>query len=587
MNILIGIDLGTTHSVVAHLTAEGPKVIPNALGEPLTPSIVGLDPDGKLLVGRAAKELQVLHPDRCAALFKRYMGTDWTTTLADKKFTPEELSSLVLRTLKEDAEAYLQQKIQRAVITVPAYFNDQQRKATLHAGKIAGLEVARIFNEPTSAALAYGFHESQEEKTLLIFDLGGGTFDVSVVELFNGVLEVKSSSGETFLGGEDFTRTLAARVLDAQKMNFERAEMEAPLLVSRLLQQCELAKCRLSRHDSANVRFPDRQGELTDSSPQVTVSREQFQKWTSHLLNRVELPIRRVLGDAGLKREEIHEVILVGGATRMPAVVELVTRLFGKKPHCRLNPDEVVGLGAAVQAGLIGQDRNVEDLVVTDVAPFTLGIETSKIFGSERRDGYYLPVLHRNTTIPASRVEPIFTIYPNQSEVLIKIYQGESRRVEENLYLGEFLVKGLPRGPAGQQVDVRFTYDLNGVLEVEATIVQTQQKVSHLITRYARGLSKEQIDQAIRAMAKLKTHPREESVNRLILKRSERLYKELPQVLRQQLETLLDGFEYALSLQDPEVIAKQREALEMFLSQFDAEEENGSQDWNTGHDPIA
>ncbi len=447
MSTIIGIDLGTTYSVAAHLTPEGPAIIPNALGDSLTPSIVGLDEDKRLLVGKPAKEFQVVRPERCASVFKRYMGTDWTTTLAGQKFTPEELSSLVLRNLKDDATAFLGEPIERAVITVPAYFNDQQRKATINAGRIAGLKVERIVNEPTAAAMAYGFHESRDEKTFLIFDLGGGTFDVSLVELFDGILEVKASSGETFLGGEDFTQTLAARVLELHGMPFERTEMSAPQLISRMLWECEIAKCRLSRQAEATVRIPDRHGDLTEQSPQATVTQAQFRTWTAHILERVETPIRRVLRDAGVSTGDVGEIILVGGATRMPAVVELVKQIFSKAPQCRLNPDEVVGLGAAVQAGLIGLDRSVEDIVVTDVAPFTLGIGICKRFGSELRDGYYLPVIHRNTTIPASRVEPVATLVANQPELLVKIYQGESRLVDGNLYLGEFVVKGVPRDP--------------------------------------------------------------------------------------------------------------------------------------------
>jgi molecular chaperone HscC len=580
MSVIIGIDLGTTNSAAAYLAEDGPRLIPNALGENLTPSCVGLDPDGRLLVGRAARELQVLHPERCASAFKRYMGSDWKAELSGRSFTPEELSSLVLRALKEDAEAFFRQPVERAVITVPAYFNDQQRKATIHAGRIAGLKVERIFNEPTAAALAYGFHEAREEKVLLIFDLGGGTFDVSIVDIFDGTLEVRASSGESFLGGEDFTRALAARVLELNGHPFERTEMEAPRLVSRMIQQCELAKCRLSRADSATVRIPDRQGQYQDPSPEVAITRAQMQAWTQHILNRVELPIRRVLGDAQLKREDVDEVILVGGATRMPAVVDVVTRLFGKPPHRRLNPDEVVARGAAVQAGLIARHENVQDLVVTDVAPFTLGVEISKTLGLEHRDGYFLPVINRNTTIPVSRVERVSTLHPNQTEVTVKIYQGENRRVENNLFLGEFTVKGIPRGPAGQPVDIRFTYDLNGVLEVEATVVETRQKVTHVVTRYARGLSQAHIEKAVEAMARLKTHPREQAANRFLLKRAERLYQELPLDGRHILSQLIDGFEAALDLQQPDVIERHRDALQHFLDRV----ESGSDDFSAPDD---
>jgi molecular chaperone HscC len=435
---IVGIDLGTTNSAVASMTENGPRLIPNALGEVLTPSVVGVDEDSRLLVGRAAKELQVIRPECCASLFKRRMGSDWHAQLGKHKFSAEELSSLVLRSLKEDAAGFLNEPVDRAVITVPAYFNDQQRKATIAAGQIAGLTVERIFNEPTAAALAYGFHESRDEKILLIFDLGGGTFDVSVVELFEGTLEVRASSGESFLGGEDFTRTMAARLLEQHGHPFERAELQAPLMVARMVQQCERAKCSLSRQDSFSLRIPDHKGEYHDSSPEATITRQQFEAFTQHILNRVDLPVRRVLGDANLSREDIDEVILVGGATRMPAVIERVTQLLGKSPHRRLNPDHVVALGAAVQAGLIARAQSVEDLVVTDVAPFTLGIEITKEFGHERREGYFLPIIQRNSTIPISRVERVETIYPNQTVLRVKVYQGESRRVEDNLFLGEF-----------------------------------------------------------------------------------------------------------------------------------------------------
>jgi molecular chaperone HscC len=586
MTTIIGIDLGTTNSAAAYMSPEGPRVLPNALGETLTPSIVGIDAEGRLLVGRAARELQVLQPERCASVFKRYMGSDWTATLAGRKFNPEELSGLVLRTLKEDAEAFFGHAVERAVVTVPAYFNEHQRKATLNAGRIAGLKVERIFNEPTAAALAYGFHEARESKVLLVFDLGGGTLDVSLVDLFEGAVEVRASSGESFLGGEDFTRTLVARVLEQHGLSFERTEMEAPLLVARMVQQCELAKCRLSRQESAAVRLPDRRGEFGADAPETTVTRAQLEKWCNHILARIEMPVRRVLGDAGLQRSDVDEVILVGGATRMPLVVALVAQLLGKEPRCRLNHDEVVALGAAVQAGLIGRAESVEDLVVTDVAPFTLGIATSKRFGMELREGYFLPIIHRNTTIPVSRMQSVCTVEPNQAEMRIQIYQGENRRVDQNLFLAEFTVHGIPRGPATQQgVDIRFSYDLNGVLEVEATIQSTRQKATHVVTRHARGLSKDQIARAVQDLQKLKSHPREEAANRFLLRRAERIYRELPQGERELLSQLLDGFEAALELQDAAALESHRETLKAFLDRFEGDSEGDSgekdNDWYT------
>lgn len=566
---IVGIDLGTTFSAVACLSATGPELIPNAIGETLTPSVVGLDDTGRLLVGAAARELRVTQPERTASLFKRYMGSDWSTQLGAQKFTPEELSSRVLAALKADAEAHLKTEVRRAVITVPAYFNDQQRQATIAAGRIANLVVERILNEPTAASLAYGFHEAGEDKTLLVFDLGGGTFDVSVVELFDGTIEVRASAGESQLGGEDFTRALCARLLERIGQTYERAEYATPKLVSRLIQQCEVAKRKLSRADETTVRMPNAAGEFDENGPELIVTRGEFENWTAHLLARVESPVRRALADAKLTKVAIQEVILVGGATRMPQVFRRVAELLGQPPHRRLNPDEVVARGAAVQAGLFANASAVQDLVVTDVAPFTLGIEVSKKFGPERRDGYFLPVIERNTTIPVSRAHRVQTMDANQTSMTVNIFQGEGRRIEDNLKLGSFDVKGIPRGPAGQEVEVRFTYDLNGVLEVEATIVATQKVVSHVVTKYAQGMSATQIEAAVRSMQKLKTHPREEETNRYLLRRAERLYAELDAVLRGHLADLLDGFEAALGMRDPAVIDRHRTALEEFLNYHD------------------
>lgn len=571
MEPIIGIDLGTTNSAVAHLAPNGPEVIPNAIGGRLTPSVVGVDESGTVLVGAAAKELQVVRPDRCVALFKRMMGTDRTVTLAGRDFTPEDLSGLVLRSLKADAEAFFGRPVTRAVVTVPAYFNDRQRKSTIAAARIAGLTAERILNEPTAAAIAYGFHEAKEDKTFLIFDLGGGTFDVSILELFDGTLEVRASAGETSLGGEDFTRTLAAKVLDAVGTSFERAEATTPLIVSRVIQQAERAKCKLSREETAVVRVPDAAGDF-EGGRDVTVTRQQLETWVNPTLARIELPIRRALSDAKRTREQIHEVILVGGATRMPVVVRRVKELFGSDPHQRLNPDEVVALGAAVQAGLVGQNAAIDDMVVTDVSPFTLGIAVTKEFAGDIRDGYFDPVIDRNTTIPVSRVKRYSTVHANQTMIRVHVFQGESRRVQDNLSLGEFEVPGIPPGPAGQAVDVRFTYDLNGVLEVEATVVSTKKTVSRVLTRHAKGLSEEQVRRAVREMEKLKAHPREDAPNRYLLARAERVFKELSADLRRTLGDLIDGFEAGLESRDPDAIARHRQGLEIFLSAFDPTE---------------
>ncbi|MGD9723943.1 MAG: Hsp70 family protein [Pirellulales bacterium] len=567
---IIGIDLGTTYSLVAHLGDEGPAILPNALGQRLTPSVVGLDDDGTLLVGAAAKELQVVKPRCCAALFKRYMGSDWTTTIGRRTFSAEELSSLVLRALKRDAESHFGEPVTSAVITVPAYFNNRQRQATIRAGEMAELEVKRIVNEPTAASLAYGFHQPGQEKTLLVFDLGGGTFDVSLVDLFDGALEVRASTGECFLGGEDFTRALAARLLESRHIVFERAELEQAEMVARLVHQCERAKLALSTAESVAVRL----GPAEASPGEVlewNVERRQFEEWTRPYLNRMELPLRRVLADARLTWHDLDEVILVGGATRMPAVVALVEQHYGRGPCHHLNPDEVVALGAAVQAGLIGRAKAVEDLVVTDVAPFTLGVSVAKSMGQTHRGGYFLPVINRNTTIPVSRVERLSTTAHNQTAVSIEIYQGEARRVEDNLLLGKFTLSPLPARPAGEEaLDVRFTYDLNGVLEVEATVVSTGKKCAYVVTRHAHGLTPAEVEAAIEALQHLKFEMRTEEVNRYLLRRAERLFQELAFVERERLSSLLDGFEQSLEMQDRAAVESFRAALEEFLNEHDS-----------------
>jgi molecular chaperone HscC len=357
-------------------------------------------------------------------------------------------------------------------------------------------------------------------------------------------------------------------VLAAVGVRFEPAEAASPLLVARVVQQCERAKCRLSREESAVVRVPDASGDLT-TGKDVSVTREQLEAWIEPTLARVELPVRRALGDAKLTRDKIDVVILVGGATRMPAVVRLVRELFGADPHRRLNPDEVVALGAAVQAGLVGRAAAVEELVVTDVSPFTLGVAVSKEFAGDMRGGYFDPVIERNSTIPVSRVKRYGTTQPNQRAIKIQVYQGEARKAEDNLLLGEFEVPGIPPGPTGQEVDIRFTYDLNGVLEVEATVVATKKTVAHVIARNAKGMTDAQVKAAVRAMEKLKAHPREEAVNRFLLVRAERAYKELPAELRRSLSDLLDAFEAGLEARDAEAVKRFRQELEVFLSAHD------------------
>lgn len=569
--MIVGIDLGTTNSAIGVMTEEGPRLIPNALGEFLTPSVVGIDSEGKMLVGRAAREYQVVNPDRCAVAFKRHMGTDWSVTIDDITLTPEKLSSLVLGSLKADAEAFLGEPIEQAVVTVPAYFNDHQRKATIGAAEIAGFKVERLLNEPTAAAIAYGFHDSTEEKSILVYDLGGGTFDVSIVEMFEGVVEVRSSSGDSFLGGEDFTQSLVANVLRQRGMTYEHVEFTQPKMVARLTHLCESAKRRLSSERRTTITMPDEDGKIPEDGEEIILTREQLETWTHSILQRTEIPLRRAMIDAGLREANVHEVIMVGGATRMHMIGEQLADRFECKPHCRINPEEVVAMGAAVQAGLIDGLSAVSDLVVTDVAPFTLGVETTKQFGDDYRSGYMLPIIHRNTTIPVSRVKRVSTIEPNQTQVRVRVYQGESRRVSSNVLLGEFTLDGIPKGQPGQQIDIRLTYDLSGVLEVEATVVETNKKITHIITEHARGLSRTDIEQIVQQMQALKPEPREEARNHALIKRAERVYQQLAIEERQRLDRLIDFFEESLATGKTEEIDEWRNALEAYLDEMDYE----------------
>jgi molecular chaperone HscC len=576
MSAIVGIDLGTTNSAVGVMVDGQPVLIPNAVGSNLTESVVGIDESGEILVGSAAKEHQVLHPEKCVSCFKRQMGTDWQINIGKHQFSAMQLSSFVLKSLKSDAETYLKTEVDRAVITVPAYFNNQQRQATIEAGKLAGFKVERIINEPTAAALAYGVHETDSEKTIAVFDLGGGTFDISIVDFFEGAVEVRASAGEAILGGEDFTKALARSVLASRSIMFEHAEIKSPAMVSRLVQQCEKAKRSLSKNETTEILVPDEKGNLDADGEKFSVDREMLGMSCKPLTDRIGIPVRRAMGDAKIARQDLNQVILVGGATRMPLIIQMANEFFGQHPTGEINPDEVVALGATIQAGLIDDDAALEDMVVVDVSPFTLGVEITKQLGHENREGYFLPIINRNTVIPTSRTHSLATVAPNQEYITLNVYQGESRMVKDNVLLGELSVSGIPKGPAGQEIEVRFTYDSNGVLEVETTVVKTKQKKRLVITKHANHLSEKELKKALSSMAKFKIHPREKTANRFVLKRAGRLFQELPSFLRDQLGMYLDVFESALDSQNPQEIDEVRNQLEIFLSVHDPIDDDSS-----------
>ena len=561
MSHIIGIDLGTTNSLCGVFLAGEPRLIPNAVGSLLTPSVVGILDDGQLLVGEAARELRVTRPEACVSCFKRLMGSNEKVTLLGRSFSAPELSSLVLRSLKGDAETFLREEVTEAVITVPAYFNDNQRKATKIAGELAGLKVRRILNEPTAAALTYGFHDRNAEKRLIVIDLGGGTFDVTLMEVFEGTLEIVATAGESCLGGEDFTNRMVAILLAKQGKQFEVAELQQPLQVARLRQLCEQAKRGLLDQEEVSIRLPDELGQLPEKARQATISRAAYATAVKPLLDRLAGPINKALRDGRTSAEQIDEVILVGGATRMVVLQDFVREYFQQEPHARFNPDEVVGLGAAVQAALIADDRAVDDMVMTDVCPFTLGVETCRELGGQRREGYFTPIIHRNTTIPVSKEDVFSTVVHNQQVVKLSIYQGENRRVEHNLKIGELEVTGIPPGPAGQEIFIRFTYDLNGLLEVEAYVANSTNKFRTVLTQHSAHMSDEELREAVERMQQLKYYPREDMVNQRLLRFAERMVGEVSPYLREQVEAAVDYFEQALNGGDKQGVEHARAAL--------------------------
>lgn len=554
---MIGIDLGTTNSLVAVMRDGQPVTLKNELGEDLIPSVVAVAEDGTLLVGRAAKDRLVTSPNAGQACFKRDMGTDTTYEFGGRKWSPVECSALVLRELKRIAEVQLQTPVDSAVITVPAYFHDLQRQATVDAAAIAGLKVLRLLNEPTSAALAYGYRATDELNTLLVFDLGGGTFDVTLLESFEGVVEVKASSGESRLGGEDYTDAFAQWIEREFKWNPPAADS------MRWRERVEMLKRELSKQASTTV---------TLHGKDAPVTRDDFISATAEITARLRPVVRRTMRDAGLTPKQIDAVLLVGGASRMPVVFEDLRDLLGMEPSRTLDPDRVVALGAAVQQALVVGDSAVKDLVLTDVCPHTLGIETTKeLVRGHREHGFFSPIIERNTMVPCSRSELFSTLSPEQDELAIQVYQGESRLVKDNRKIGMLHIQGLRARPGQKypgQVDVRFTYDMNGLLEVDITIKETGKKVTKVFEQRPGTLSAEQIAAALRKLQPLKTNPADRPENRARLERANRLYADLSGEMRRSLEGFLEAFEAALISQERERIAATAQDLDTFMAPF-------------------
>lgn len=563
--MIIGIDLGTTNSLACYFDKNQTKMIPNRLGENLTPSVVSIDEDDNIYVGKVAKERKILYPDMTADVFKRSMGTNKEFVLGDKKFKAEELSSFVLKSLKEDAEVFLQTKVEEAIISVPAYFNDDQRKATKKAGELAGLKVNRIINEPTAAAIAYGIDKRDENTRFLVFDLGGGTFDISILEKFKNIMEVRAVAGDNFIGGEDFTEVLYRLFINKVGIDEEKLDKKT---LSRIRKQCEKAKLEFSNNKTVIIKC-----NVEDVPYETSVNIDDYEKSCELLLTKIRKPIERSLKDAKIKLNQIDEIILIGGATRLPIIRKFVGKIFGRLPNTSVNPDEAVAIGAALQAAMKERNECIKDIVLTDVCPFSLGTEVSvRTMNNKRESGYFCPIIERNTVIPVSRTETFYTAYDNQTRVVVEILQGESRLARNNLKLGEISVT-VPKGPEGSEsIDVTYTYDINSILEVVVKVNSTGEKKKVIIQKGNEKISEEDIKARFEELNYLKIHPRDQEKNKELLFRGERMYEEFTGEDRQIIANALIQFESVLDKQDSILIEQARAELKSLLDEIEDEE---------------
>ncbi len=557
--MILGIDLGTTNSVCAIYVDQKVAIIPNSFDELLTPSCVSFEKDGTIHIGKSARTRATIHPKETVAHFKRYMGTEKSYKIHGKKYTPVELSSLVLKKMVSDAEAYTQEKVTEAVISVPAYFNGIQRKATMQAAEMIGLKVEKLINEPTAAAIAYGLQNKPEYTDFMIIDLGGGTFDVSIMEYFDDILEVKASGGDNHLGGEDFLQILVDIYCEKSGIKYSRLSAEDKQAVRGRM---ELFKKELNRN-------PIIEPFINKIKNEVTITTERFEKACQPLIKKIIKSIELCLKDAQLKPDEIDEVILVGGSSRLAFLRTLMTRIFKKIPRTDIDPDLTIAHGAAIQAALKGKDKDLSDVVLTDVCPYTLG--TGVVGNSVYDDSLtFSPIIERNTVVPASRVQSYVTVNDNQTRLQMGIYQGESRLVKNNIKLGEFEVS-VPKDKAGmQRIDLRISYDINGILEVDAEVESTGETAHLLINNSPQELSPEQIQASKDKLSVLKVHPRDNEAVKEIMWRAESIFENSLDEERHEINLLIEKFQAEIHSQDPKIIVQAIKDMSDALESFDA-----------------
>lgn len=563
--MLIGIDLGTTNCLAAYFLDGEPKLIPNKQGEYLTPSVISIDEENQLYIGATAKERKVKYPKQTVEVFKRSMGTEKKFLVGHRKMDALTLSSIMLKALREDAERFLGEPVTEAIISVPAYFNELQRKTTKDAGELAGFTVKRIINEPTAAALAYGIGKKDLDEVVLVFDLGGGTFDVSILEFCDGIVEVHAIAGDNYIGGEDFTQILVKLFCDKVGCAIERLSEKE---IAHVRNQCEAAKKEFSLKNDVSIDCY-----LGGTTYHANISLAMYEAACQKILEKMKEPIERSLKDSSFKLSDIDDIILVGGGTKLRIVERFIVRLFGRFPNISVNPDEAVALGAAIQCAMSQRDEAIKEIVLTDVCPFSLGTSIlRKGVGKLDDQLLFYPIIERNTVIPVSRTETFYTVEDNQKRITVDILQGESRFSKNNLLLGTVKVK-VPPAPAGQEaIRITYTYDVNALLEVKVKVESTGQEKTIILQQSALKISEEEAKARMRELDYLKILPWEQEINKQVIFWGERLYEESLGDARFYIQDLLSQFDAVLAKQNQKEIDSFRKELIKIFDEIEGRE---------------